>query len=166
MNDERIIGQHGKIPMRLDRHLIFCATMEDGTELKEASAEALRGEIDAYTKAKYKAERTPLGLAVITVWGDRGTVVGIHMGTSQLRGFAELSKAPAVYPALPWIVATLVEMEAARAALRRLDELLRPYKIDTSRAYGRVKADQYERLVEHLESEYMGKRARAEEAAP
>ncbi len=111
-----------------------------------------KNEIDARIETAQKQKKNDVLMALKAVRdtdGELVTIRGIHMNTGKLLG-----SDGDVYPQVPWIIAAAKKIAVNNAETRRLVQSIRPFRISATRAYQRIKAEDYERMVNALETEY------------
>lgn len=121
--------------------------------------------IDRMVSARVKRKVSNLGLAVVSSGGEHRTIRGIHMGTGKplyaeeglKRDSYHLSE---LYPDVPWLVATIEEMNAASLREHHLRERVQKYQLMRNRG----QQPNIEWVEEHLVNEYNARKKSAEES--
>jgi hypothetical protein len=100
--------------------------------------------------AQQRKAEANVALAALDDSGERVTIKGIHAAQGMLLG---VGKSDAVYPDVTWVRDWLIRRASITAELARIDDTLRPYRLRSRRAYGRIKPEEYEQAIKTITAE-------------
>jgi hypothetical protein len=118
--------------------------------------------IDKAITAKAKERKVKLNLpAVMDKTGEKVVITGINSGTGNVTGISGVDSYTHFYPDVPWIIERLETLRKLEKETRVIQKELAPYDMRASRAYGRIKPEEYDVAIEKLQAEYKEKLALA-----
>lgn len=112
--------------------------------------EAIRG-AERGAALQKKAEAL-VSVSVLDEQGRPCVVRGVHSGHGSLTGAPK--DANFVYPQVPFVREALQKAAGLRGELNQLGELVRPFAVRTKRAYGRIRPEEYEKVVADFQREF------------
>ncbi len=154
MTTDHIVETYKGYDIILIESLRFTARLCDEDTITADTANEIREAVDTRIKAEAKSIR--LNIPVLTGKGDRATVTGIHMGTSQMigKGLDKSGHTTHVYPVAPWVQDAIAERERLRSELGAAEERLDSIAISLSRGYGRMDAEEVRPKIADFHDEY------------
>lgn len=120
-------------------------------------------EIDSRVEADGKAKKAAVTMAVpvLTDEGALVTVRGVHSVQGKLLG---VGGSHSVYPDVPFLREALVTHLRLKAELETVTKTLRPFSVDVSRQYGRIRPENYEAACAAFEKDFREATEKAREA--